>query len=132
MVELFLLGVLVLLVFFTFKIWSILDKKVRRYIMKSAQDKGLNVVEIRESNRLDGAQPFKDGNIIFGMDSYILGVSGTRIFFKIVESEEGSQHVRYWVRVKVVFFIPVDIAWKQVNEDDLPKEDASAYVFEEL
>ena len=90
------------------------EKRVKSRIEKDAKAKGRQIIRIRNPELKDGENPFPTVDFWIGSSSHILGISGERIFYKIVEVNENSNFENYWVKVKTTFFIPFRITWKKL------------------
>ena len=90
-----------------------LENRVEKYIEKEAQQKSFSSIVIRNSTRFDGKHPFEKFEVWVGGSSRIFGLSGERVFYRIVETKVEGIDQTFWVKVRTSFFMPGSIVWKE-------------------
>lgn len=112
------LFVIIVVAFLVFLVWIVItvEKRVIRKIEQKASERGFTVKEIRESNNLDGENPFGEIDSWRGTSSKILGFKGERVHNKIVNVEQNGQERIYWVKVKTTSFIPSEVKWHKLDK----------------
>ena len=90
---------------------STLDKRVIERIKREGDIRGFDILTIRDTMISDGKNPYKENDIWLGVSSIILGISGERTYNKIVIVKIKKQSIKYWVKVKSTFFIPLEVDW---------------------
>ena len=97
---------------FALAIWVLvtMESRVEKKILSEAKKKKISIKEIREPEESDGENPFRETTFWIGASSRIFGMSGERVFNKIVMTNKG----KYWVQVKMTFFIPMEVKWEIV------------------
>jgi len=109
--------IIVIILCFLIGVLATLETRVIKKIEQEAHSRNLKIKRIRETNGLDGKNPFGEFDIWIGVSSNILGFRGENVYNKIVIVEDVRRNeIKYWVKVKTTFFIPFDVKWKKLKE----------------